>query len=58
MSTAMQLSVPMLGQLPLDPDLARRCDAGEIEAYPMDAFTPITEKVLELASAVPSTPIF
>jgi Mrp family chromosome partitioning ATPase len=58
MSTAMRLGVPMLGQLPLDPDLARRCDAGEIEAYPMDTFTPIAEKVLDLASLVPSTPIF
>jgi hypothetical protein len=48
----------MLGQLPLDPELALRCDAGEIEAYPMDAFAPIAEKVLKLASAVPSTPIF
>jgi Mrp family chromosome partitioning ATPase len=58
MSTATQLGVPMLGQLPLDPELALRCDAGEIEAYPMDAFAPIAEKVLKLASAVPSTPIF
>jgi len=58
MSTATQLGVPMLGQLPLDPELALRCDAGEIESYPMDAFAPIAEKVLKLASAVPSTPIF
>jgi hypothetical protein len=58
MSTAMQLGVPMLGQLLLDPELARRCDAGEIEAHTMDAFAPIAEKVLDLASSTPSTPIF
>jgi Mrp family chromosome partitioning ATPase len=58
MATAKQLGVPMLGELPLDPELALRCDAGEIEAYPMDAFAPVAEKVLELASSVPSTPIF
>jgi Mrp family chromosome partitioning ATPase len=58
MSTAMQLGVPMLGELPLDPQLSRRADAGEIEDYPMDAFVPIAEKVLKLASPMPSTPIF
>jgi Mrp family chromosome partitioning ATPase len=58
MSTAIQLGVPMLGQLPLNPDLARRCDAGEIETYPMDGFAPITEKILALTSSVPSTPLF
>jgi Mrp family chromosome partitioning ATPase len=57
-ATAMQLGVPMLGELPLDPQLSRRADAGEIEDYPMDAFVPIAEKVLKLASPTPSTPIF
>ena len=58
MRTAMQLGVPLLGRLPLDPELARRCDAGEIEGYPMDAFDPIAEKVAERASVRPSTPMF
>jgi Mrp family chromosome partitioning ATPase len=58
MSTAMQLSVPMLGQLPLDPDLARVCDTGTIEDYAMDVFEPIAAKITERASAQPSTPIF
>jgi Mrp family chromosome partitioning ATPase len=57
-ATAMQLSVPLLGQLPLDPDLAQRADAGEIEGHPMDAFAPIALKISELASSRPSTPIF
>jgi Mrp family chromosome partitioning ATPase len=58
MSTAMQLGVPMLGQLPLDPDLARVCDTGAIENYAMDVFEPIAAKITERASAQPSTPIF
>jgi Mrp family chromosome partitioning ATPase len=58
MRTANQLGVPMLGQLPLDPELARRCDAGEIEEYAIDVFEPIAEKITERASARPSTPMF
>jgi Mrp family chromosome partitioning ATPase len=55
---AMQLGVPLLGQLPLDPELAHRCDAGEIEDYAVDGFAPIAEKVIERASVRPSTPLF
>jgi Mrp family chromosome partitioning ATPase len=58
MGTAMQLGVPLLGRLPLDPELARRCDAGEIEAYTADVFEPLAAKIAERASAQPSTPIF
>jgi hypothetical protein len=47
-----------LGRLPLDPELARRCDAGEIEDYTTDVFEPITKKIADRASARPSTPIF
>jgi len=56
--TALQLGVPMLGQLPLDPQLALRCDAGDIEGYAAEAFAPIAEKVMERASPQASTPIF
>jgi len=58
MRTANQLGIPLLGQLPLDPELACRCDAGEIEKYAMDVFEPIAEKITERASARPSTPMF
>jgi Mrp family chromosome partitioning ATPase len=58
MRTANQLGVPLLGQLPLDPELARRCDAGEIEQYAADVFKPIAEKITERLSARSSTPIF
>jgi Mrp family chromosome partitioning ATPase len=56
--TAMQLEVPLLGKLPLDPELARCCDAGEIEDYTANVFEPIAEKITERASVRPSTPMF
>jgi Mrp family chromosome partitioning ATPase len=47
LDTAERLGVPLLGRLPLDPELARRCDAGQIEGYAAELFEPIAEKVLE-----------
>jgi Mrp family chromosome partitioning ATPase len=35
---AMVAGAPLLGQLPLDPELARLCDEGEIERHNSDAF--------------------
>jgi Mrp family chromosome partitioning ATPase len=58
MQTAVHLGAPLLGRLPLDPELARLCDAGEIERYPMDVFDSIAEAILERASARASTPMF
>ena len=58
MHTANQLGVPLLGRLPLDPELARRCDAGQIEEYAVDVFEPIAEAIVKRASARPSTPMF
>jgi ATP-binding protein involved in chromosome partitioning len=40
-----QLHVPLLGQLPIDPQIAELCDAGQIESYPADAFLPIAQQV-------------
>ena len=57
MHTANQLGVTLLGQLPLDPELARCCDAGEIEEYAVDVFDPIAEKITERVSALPSKPM-
>ncbi len=56
--TALELGVPLLGQLPLDPELARLCDRGEIERYPLHGFAPIAAKIAERASARASVPIF
>ncbi len=58
MQTANQLGVSLLGRLPLDPALAHRCDAGEIEEYSIDGFEPIAEMIVKRASARPSTPMF
>jgi Mrp family chromosome partitioning ATPase len=57
MMTARQLGVPLLGQLPLDPALVRRCDVGEIEDHPMTEFVPVAEKILARMSARASVPI-
>jgi Mrp family chromosome partitioning ATPase len=46
MQTAGQLRIPLLGQLPLDPELACRCDAGEIEAYQAASFEPLLKPLL------------
>jgi Mrp family chromosome partitioning ATPase len=55
--TAAQLGVPLLGRLPLDPELARRCDAGEIEEYAAGTFEPIAQKVAQRAAATQMVPV-
>jgi hypothetical protein len=45
--TALQSKVPLLGSLPLDPDLAILCDQGKAEDYLSDGFEQIADKVLE-----------
>jgi Mrp family chromosome partitioning ATPase len=37
---------PLLGKLPIDPELARLCDEGEIERYSSDAVSEISTNVL------------
>jgi Mrp family chromosome partitioning ATPase len=56
--SALQIGTPLLGRIPLDPELARRCDAGEIEEYRADAFAPVSKQVMERASARATTPMF
>jgi len=46
---ALQLGVPLLGRLPIDPEIARLCDAGRIEEYPAEAFLPIAERLAQWA---------
>jgi Mrp family chromosome partitioning ATPase len=52
------LGLPLLGQLPLDPQLALCCDAGTIEDYATDVFEPVAQKIAARASTRASTPIF
>ena len=47
MQTAALLRVPLLGQLPLDAELACRCDAGEIEEYGATSFEPIVKPLVD-----------
>jgi Mrp family chromosome partitioning ATPase len=47
MQTAGRLGIPLLGQLPLDPELACRCDEGKVEAYQAEAFDPIVKPLID-----------
>jgi Mrp family chromosome partitioning ATPase len=47
--TAAILNVPLLGCLPIDPEIARLCDSGRIEAYQAEAFAPIVEQIIKAA---------
>jgi ATP-binding protein involved in chromosome partitioning len=54
--TAQRIGVPFLGRLPIDPEIARLCDAGRIEDYPTDTFAPIAQELLRrMPEAPPST---
>ncbi len=48
--TAQQIGVPLLGRLPIDPEIAKLCDAGRLEDYEAGAFAPIAK---ELAARTP-----
>jgi ATP-binding protein involved in chromosome partitioning len=41
--TAQQIGVPLLGRLPIDPEIAKLCDAGRVEEYHAEAFVPIAK---------------
>ena len=47
--TASAIDVPLLGRLPIDPEIARLCDAGRIEEYAADAFASVAERIAALA---------
>ena len=46
-AVAAQLDAPLLGRLPIDPELATACDGGQIESYQNDAFDDIASAVLK-----------
>jgi Mrp family chromosome partitioning ATPase len=39
-------SAPLLGQLPVDPELAKLCDEGRVEQYNSDAFTSLAREMM------------
>ena len=46
---ATQLGVPLLGRLPIDPQIAQFCDEGRIEEYRSDTFAAIARQLAETA---------
>jgi Mrp family chromosome partitioning ATPase len=53
--TAERLGIPFLGRLPIDPEIARLCDAGQVEAYATQAFAPIVDELVKrIPEAQPS----
>jgi len=38
---------PLLGQLPIDPEVARLCDQGDIERYDSDAFASLSQATIQ-----------
>ena len=56
--TAQEFWTPLLGRLPLDPELARCCDAGDVEAYLAESFVPITEQIVQQMPLRKTTPTF
>jgi Mrp family chromosome partitioning ATPase len=54
---ARRLEVPFLGRLPLDPRISELCDAGNVEAYPTQAFAPIVQSLEETAPEPQRSPM-
>ena len=44
---AQAAKAPLLGQLPIDPELAKLCDEGEIERYSSDAFISFSQAFIQ-----------
>jgi Mrp family chromosome partitioning ATPase len=44
---------PLLGRLPIDPEIARICDAGEIESYQSDAYQEMADNFLKVVDRAP-----
>jgi ATP-binding protein involved in chromosome partitioning len=50
---AREIGVPLLGQLPIDPEIAKLSDAGHIEDYAGEAFVPIAKQVVDRVTSAP-----
>ena len=56
--TALHIGAPLLGRLPLDPELAKLCDSGGIEDYGGEAFADVAERVVTLMPEGKAKPVF
>jgi ATP-binding protein involved in chromosome partitioning len=54
--TARQIGVPLLGRLPIDPEIAQLCDAGRVEDYAAEAFLPIATELARRAPEARQSP--
>jgi len=52
---AQTAKAPLLGQLPIDPQLAKLCDEGDIERYNTEAFTAMAQTIAQTIPQVTST---
>jgi Mrp family chromosome partitioning ATPase len=57
-AVALRLGIPLLGRIPLDPQLSIRCDAGQVEGYPAEGFVSIAEQITSRAPEARTTPLF
>jgi Mrp family chromosome partitioning ATPase len=55
--TARYIGAPLLGRLPIDPELAKHCDAGTIESYPAETFKGIAQQLVTLMPETKVKPI-
>jgi len=53
---AAAMGVPLLGRLPIRPEIARLADNGRLEEYPAEEFVPIVERLLPLVPEEACTP--
>ena len=51
---AQSAGAPLLGKIPIDPELAKLCDEGAIERYNSDAFTAMTETLVQTLPKISS----
>jgi Mrp family chromosome partitioning ATPase len=58
LETAIEIGVPLLGRLPIDPDFSGLCDAGSVEDYPARDFAGIVEQVVALMPEAKAKPMF
>jgi len=56
--SARKLGVPLLGRLPIDPEIARLSDTGKIEEYAAEAFEPVVDKLLAVMPETKCKPVF
>ena len=47
---------PIIGQLPIDPDMTKLADAGEIEEYEHEAYTELAAAFIEIAPITEPAP--